>query len=113
MVVDLRRDTSTIRQPSFAERKRRSDLDGAPNLDQTARSQHFQIMRRKVRSFNVVIERDRDGYYVGSVPELRGCHTQAKSLDVLLERTREVIDLCIEVEAPRSIRPSLLGCCAF
>lgn len=50
------------------------------------------------REFDVVIERDSEGYYVGSVPALRGCHTQAKSLDTLMERLREVIELCLEVE---------------
>jgi predicted RNase H-like HicB family nuclease len=50
--------------------------------------------RPKPRDFHVVIERDEDGYYVASVPELRGCHTQAKSLDVLMKRVREAIDLC-------------------
>lgn len=50
------------------------------------------------REFDVVIERDADGYYVGSVPALRGCHTQAKSLDDLMERVREAIALCLEVE---------------
>ena len=49
------------------------------------------------RDFNVVIERDAEGYYVASVPELRGCHTQAKSLDKLMVRIREAIDLCLEV----------------
>ena len=41
----------------------------------------------------MVVERDEDGYYVASVPELRGCHTQARSLDKLMERVREVIRL--------------------
>ena len=50
--------------------------------------------------FNVVIEKDKDGYYVASVPALRGCHTQAKSLDVLMKRIREAIELCLEVEKP-------------
>ena len=54
------------------------------------------------REFNVVIERDADGYFVGSVPSLRGCHTQAKSLDVLMRRIREAIALCLEVEQPES-----------
>ena len=45
------------------------------------------------KSFNVIIERDEDGSFVATVPGLRGCHTQAKSLDKLLERTREVIEL--------------------
>jgi predicted RNase H-like HicB family nuclease len=54
------------------------------------------------REFNVVIERDEDGYFVASVPELRGCHTQAKSLDVLMKRVKEAIQLCLEVEEPVS-----------
>ncbi len=50
------------------------------------------------REFSVIIERDPEGYYVASVPELRGCHTQAKSLDALMKRIREAIELCLEVE---------------
>ena len=50
------------------------------------------------RDFNVIIEQDAQGFYVGSVPTLRGCHTQAKSLDELMERIREAIELCLEVE---------------
>ncbi|MBU0485340.1 MAG: type II toxin-antitoxin system HicB family antitoxin [Proteobacteria bacterium] len=52
------------------------------------------------REFSVVIEKDADGYFVASVPVLRGCHTQAKSLDVLMKRIREAIELCLEVEEP-------------
>ena len=51
------------------------------------------------RDFSVVIERDEEGYYVGSVPALPGCHTQARSLDELIDRVREAIALCLEVEA--------------
>lgn len=50
------------------------------------------------REFDVVVERDSEGYYVASVPSLPGCHTQAKSLDELMERTKEAIQLCLEVE---------------
>ena len=50
------------------------------------------------RCFDVVVERDQDGLYVASVPALRGCHTQATSLDDLMERIRESIELCLEVE---------------
>ena len=56
---------------------------------------HIGSMRRE---FNVLIERDAEGYYVASVPELRGCHTQARSLDDLLSRIQEAISLCLEVE---------------
>ena len=55
-----------------------------------------------VREFSVVIEKDADGYSVASVPALRGCHTQAKSLDVLMKRVQEAIQLCLEVEEPLS-----------
>jgi len=50
------------------------------------------------KEFNVIIERDEEGYYVASVPELQGCHTQARSLDKLMERIREAIELCLEVQ---------------
>ena len=46
--------------------------------------------------YTVVIEKDQDGYYVGSVPALPGCHTQGKSLDQLLERMREAVALWLE-----------------
>ena len=48
--------------------------------------------------YTIVIEKDEDDYYVGSVPALPGCHTQAKSIDQLLERLREAIALWLEVE---------------
>ena len=51
-----------------------------------------------MREFNVIIERDEDGYFVASVSSLKGCHTQAKSLDVLMKRIKEAIELCLEVE---------------
>ena len=48
--------------------------------------------------FSVIVEKDRDGWFVGSVPELPGCHTQGRTLDELLERVREAVDLYIDVE---------------
>ena len=50
------------------------------------------------RDFNIIIERDEDGYYIGSVPELPECHTQVKSLNELHERIIEAIELYIEVD---------------
>jgi predicted RNase H-like HicB family nuclease len=50
------------------------------------------------REFSVLIERDAEGCYVASVPELHGCHTQARCLDKLQGRIREAIELCLEVE---------------
>jgi predicted RNase H-like HicB family nuclease len=50
------------------------------------------------RKFGVLVERDEDGYYVASVPMLPGCHTQAKSMDDLLERIKEAIEAYLEAE---------------
>ena len=50
------------------------------------------------REFSVIVERDLAGFYVATVPQLRGCHTQARSLDKLMKRVREAIELCLEVE---------------
>lgn len=52
----------------------------------------------QMKTFNVIIERDTEGFYIASVPELKGCHTQAKSMDKLMERIKEAIELCVEVE---------------
>ena len=46
------------------------------------------------------IERDEDGYYVGWVPALRSCYTQARTLETLGKRLKEVIELCLEEEGP-------------
>jgi predicted RNase H-like HicB family nuclease len=48
------------------------------------------------KKFTVLIEQDEEGFYVATVPALRGCHTQAKTLDTLMKRVREVIQLCLE-----------------
>lgn len=50
------------------------------------------------REFNVIIEKDAEGFYVGTVPQLKGCHSQAKSIDELMIRMTEAIELCLEAE---------------
>lgn len=47
-------------------------------------------------SLPVVIEQDEDGIFVASVPALPGCHTQAKTLDKLMDRIKEAIELYLE-----------------
>jgi predicted RNase H-like HicB family nuclease len=61
------------------------------------------------QKFTVVIERDEGGYYVATVPALRGCHTQAKSLDTLMKRVREAIELCLDVEGATGANLELVG----
>ncbi len=53
-------------------------------------------MTRKV--FDVIIEKDSDGYLIAEVPALKSCHTQAKNMDELLKNVKEVIELCLEVQ---------------
>jgi predicted RNase H-like HicB family nuclease len=50
------------------------------------------------RKFGVLVEKDEDGYYVASVPTLPGCHTQARSLDELMERVKEAIEAYLGAE---------------
>ena len=56
-------------------------------------------MSGDLMKFGVVVEKDEDGYYVASVPELPGCHTQAKTLDEVMKRIKEAIEACLEAEA--------------
>jgi len=53
-----------------------------------------------MKEFTVVIEQGEDGYLLSEVLEIPGCRTQAKTFDQLLERTKEVISLCLECSAP-------------
>jgi predicted RNase H-like HicB family nuclease len=56
------------------------------------------MRKTRRRGFSVIVERDEEGCHAASVPELPGCHTQARSLDQLMDRVREAIELCLEVE---------------
>ncbi len=48
--------------------------------------------------YNIIIEKGEDGYLISEVLEIPGCHTQAKTMDELLKRTKEAIELCVQVE---------------
>ena len=52
----------------------------------------------KIHNLSVLIEKDEDGYYVATVPALKSCYTQGKTLEELYPRIREVIELCLEEE---------------
>jgi predicted RNase H-like HicB family nuclease len=53
-------------------------------------------MRRHPRELTVLIERDEDGFYVAQVPALKSCYTQARTMETLRKRLREVIALCLK-----------------
>lgn len=63
------------------------------------------------REFYVIVERDEDGYYVGEVPQLRGCYAQGRTLDELMRNIREVIQLALEDETtlPTEPWPEFIG----
>jgi len=55
-------------------------------------------MKQRVMDFTVLIEQDEDGWYVASVPDIQGCHTQGKTIAQVLERIKEAIELCLETD---------------
>ncbi len=59
--------------------------------------------------FDVIIERDAEGYLVGSVPALPGCHTQALSLDELMQRIQEAVELYLEVQGQPATNLEFVG----
>lgn len=59
--------------------------------------------------FNVVVEQGEDGYLISEVVELPGCHTQAKTYDELLKRTKEAISLYLKVKKPFETKTKFLS----
>ena len=66
-------------------------------------------MKKKLRDFHVVIERDEDGWLVASVPQISGCYTQAKTYDTLMKRIREAIEVCLGVEGVEAEKTEFVG----
>ena len=61
-------------------------------------------MKTKRQHITILIEKDEDGFYVGSVPSLKRCYTQAKTLEELFPRIKEAVELCLEVEKPTQMQ---------
>ena len=62
-----------------------------------------------IERFNVIVEQGEDDYLIADVIELPGCHTQAKTYDELMERTKEAIFLYLDVKKPDSVRTKFLS----
>jgi predicted RNase H-like HicB family nuclease len=62
------------------------------------------MRKKKQLRLTVLIEQDEDGYYVATVPSLKSCYTQAKTLEELYPRIKEVIQLCLEEEEPVAMK---------
>ena len=61
------------------------------------------------KKYTIIIEKDAHGWLVSEVVELPGCHTQAKTMDQLLERTKEAIQAYLETEDGSGISEEFVG----
>ena len=63
------------------------------------------------RKYTLIIEKDAAGWFVSEVVELPGCHTQAKSIDKLVDRTKEAIKayLMAYQKVPTEISEEFVG----
>ena len=61
------------------------------------------------KKFTVIIEKGEDGYLISDVVELPGCHTQAKTIDELLKRTKEAISLYLKSTKDKDIYSKFIG----
>ncbi len=59
--------------------------------------------------FNVIVEQGEDGYLISEVVELPGCHTQAKTYDELIKRTKEAISLYLSAKKSKENKPKFLS----
>lgn len=66
-------------------------------------------MAPMAKQFDVVAERDSEGFHIASVPALAGCHTQARSLDELISRIKEAVELCLEVQDDQTDQLDFVG----
>ena len=59
--------------------------------------------------FTVFIEQDEDGVFLARVPEIDGCYTQGRSLQEVLERIKEAIEVCLEADNEEIIPLKFIG----
>ena len=59
--------------------------------------------------FNIIIEQDEEGYFISEVVGLPGCHTQAKTIDELIKRTKEAISLYLKAMKDEIIKEKFIG----
>ena len=69
----------------------------------------MRIINKNIFNLPVLIEKDESGYFVGIVPSLKSCYTQAKTLPELYKRLQEVVSLSLEVERKLFKKPIKLN----
>lgn len=45
--------------------------------------------------YDVILEKDEEGWYIATVPAIQGCYTQGRTLSEVIERIKEAIEVCI------------------
>ena len=68
-----------------------------------------EMTELKKYNLTILIEKDEDGIYVASVPALKGCYTQAKTVEELMPRVREAIELYLEDESEEIPQNEFVG----
>lgn len=92
------RPRGALRRPEVREVR---DAPGAQRLHGIGQSLSVRHAAPAfVRTFDVVIEKDEDGWLVGSVVQLPGCLSQARSLDELMANMKEAIQAHLGGEEP-------------
>jgi len=59
--------------------------------------------------YTMIVEKDEEGWFVSEVIELPGCHTQAKDMGQLIERTKEAIQAYLETGDKPEISAKFIG----
>ena len=58
----------------------------------------------------VYLEQDSDsGWYVAKVPDIPGCYTQGKTVEQVLERIKEAIQVCVEADMVETPKAKFIG----
>ena len=63
-----------------------------------------KVSKLKNSKLTAIIEKGEGGYYIASVPALPGCHTQAKTLNILERRLEEAISLYLEAKRSLGVK---------
>ena len=66
-------------------------------------------MQKKVRKLTVLIEQDEDGIYVAKVPDISGCYAQGKTIQQVMERIKEAIQVCLEADKEEHHQMKFVG----
>lgn len=59
----------------------------------------------KAYNYTVLIEQDEEGIFIAKVPDISGCYTQGKSIEEVMKRIKEAIEVCLEAEEKETYKP--------